>query len=150
MSLLPCFQLSLVPSAQGMTGPGTAPPAELCLDLGIEPCDGPECSETPANSKKMGSFNWDREIGWAYEDSPCWGERSGKLAKPDAQARAAFPPFQPVPPALVTPAPPAPVPSLPACPSARIPSPLPPHACPSAPMPLPLPARRAAPGPPPP
>ena len=67
MSLLPCFQLSLAPSAQGMTGPGTAPPAELCLDLGIEPCDGPECSETPANSKKMGSFNWDQENRWAME-----------------------------------------------------------------------------------
>ena len=67
MSLLPCFQLSLVPSAQGMTRPGTAPPAELCLNLGIEPCDSPECSETPANSKKMGSFNWNQENGWAME-----------------------------------------------------------------------------------
>ena len=67
MSLLPCFQLSLVPSAQGMAGPGTVPPAEPCLDLGIEPCDGPDCSETPANSKKVGSFNWDRENGWATE-----------------------------------------------------------------------------------
>ena len=50
-----------------MTGPGTVPPAELCLNLGIEPCDGPECSETSVNSKKMGSFNWNQENGWAMD-----------------------------------------------------------------------------------
>ena len=31
------------------------------------PRDGPEYSETPANSKKKGSFKWDRENGWAME-----------------------------------------------------------------------------------
>ena len=67
MSFLPCFQLSLAPSAQGMAGLGTVPPVELCLDLGIEPCDGPDCSKTPANSKKVGSFNWDQENRWVTE-----------------------------------------------------------------------------------
>ena len=43
------------------------PPAKLCLDLAIEPCNGLECFETPANSKKMGSFNWNRENGWAIK-----------------------------------------------------------------------------------
>ena len=42
----------------------------LCFDLGIEPLrSGPERSETPATSKKRGSFNWDRANGWTLE----WG-----------------------------------------------------------------------------
>jgi hypothetical protein len=30
-------------------------------------CNGPEHSETPATSKRKGSFNWDRENGWALK-----------------------------------------------------------------------------------
>ena len=97
----------------------------------------------------------DQSIGTAkgkcchtYENPYARGERSDKLAKPDARAHLVFPPFQPIPLVLVPPAPPTPMPSpLPACPFARIPFPLPVHMCPSAPMPLPLPAHVAAPGP---
>ena len=86
----------------------------------------------------------------AYENPYARGERSYKLAKPDARAHLAFSPFQPIPLMLVPPTPPAPVPSPPpTCPFACIPFPLPMHMCPSAPVPLPLPARGAAPGPPP-
>jgi hypothetical protein len=89
------FRLSVVPTTLGMaTGP-SPPPSQLCLDLGIEPvnpgiagpcnsqsvgvaelsdpgtpeslCDSPEHSETPATSKRKGSFNWDRENGWALK-----------------------------------------------------------------------------------
>lgn len=67
MSFLPCFQLSVAPPTQGIAAGPSAPP-NLCLDLGIEPsCDGPGSSKTPATSKKWGSFNWDRENGWAIE-----------------------------------------------------------------------------------
>ena len=54
-------------------------PSQLCLNLGIEPeitglCnsqsvgvtnpyDSPESSETPATSKRRGSFNWNWENG---------------------------------------------------------------------------------------
>src|SRR6267154_2624872 len=88
MSFLPCFRLSMAPSTQGIAGP-SAPSSQLCLDLGIEPgntriagpCNSPqsvgvtglcnpapfsppESSETPATSKRRGSFNWDWENGW--------------------------------------------------------------------------------------
>ena len=80
----------MAPSTQGMAGP-SAPSSQLCLDLGIEPgntriagpCNSPqsvgvtglcnpapfsplESSETPATSKRRGSFNWDWdwENGW--------------------------------------------------------------------------------------
>ena len=67
MSLLPYFQLFFMPSTQGMAELGTTPPVELCLDLGIELCDGPNCFKTLANLKKVGSFNWDWENGWVME-----------------------------------------------------------------------------------
>ena len=94
MSLLPSFQLSVAP-AQGIAAGPSAPPSQLCFDLGIpedtgitgprnspqsvgvaglndpgtpgSPCDGPRSSETPATSKRKGSFNWDRENGWALK-----------------------------------------------------------------------------------
>ena len=78
----------MAPSTQGIAGP-SAPSSQLCLDLGIEPgniqiagpCNSlksmgvtglcnpapfspPKSSETPATSKRRGSFNWDRENGW--------------------------------------------------------------------------------------
>jgi hypothetical protein len=70
MSFLPCFQLSVAPPTPGIaTGPSAPPQPQLCLDLGIEPFpyDGPETAETPATSKRKGSFNWDRENGWTNQ-----------------------------------------------------------------------------------
>lgn len=67
MSFLPCFQLVLAPPTREITA-GPSVPSQLCLNLGIEPsCNGPESSKTPATSKRRGSFNWDRENGWAIE-----------------------------------------------------------------------------------
>ena len=40
MSYLPRFQLSVAPPTQGIAGPHTPPPSQLCLDLGIERKDG--------------------------------------------------------------------------------------------------------------
>jgi hypothetical protein len=85
----------MAPPTQGIAA-GPSAPSQLCLDLGIEPgnmgvsgpcnspqsvgvaclsspgtpestCDDPESSETPTTSKRKGSFNWDRENGWAME-----------------------------------------------------------------------------------
>jgi hypothetical protein len=91
------FQLDVAPPTQGIAAGPSAPPSQLCLDLGIEPrnagitgpcnshhsvgvaglsnpgtpeSDGPETAEsfeTPATSKRKGSFNWDRENGWAMK-----------------------------------------------------------------------------------
>ncbi len=71
------FRLSIAPPDASMTAGPSAPPAELCLDLGlIAPAapersphaecpsnDPPETAETPATSTRRGSFNYDRERG---------------------------------------------------------------------------------------
>jgi hypothetical protein len=69
-----CLDLGIEPGNPGITGPCNSPQsqsvgvAELS-DLGTpeSSCDGPEHSETPATSKRKGSFNWDRENGWALK-----------------------------------------------------------------------------------
>ncbi len=77
MSTSTRFRLSIAPIDASMrTGP-SAPPAELCLNLGLVPpttsdqsmCterpsdDPPETAETPATLTGRGSFNYDREQG---------------------------------------------------------------------------------------
>ena len=79
MSTSTHFRLSIAPLDAAMrTGP-SAPPAELCLDLGLvrsnapaaseqstrteRPSDPPETAETPATLTRRGSFNYDRERG---------------------------------------------------------------------------------------
>ena len=72
---LPRFRLSIAPPDASMMAGPSAPPAELCLDLGlIAPAalersphaerpsnDPPETAETPATSTRRGSFNYDQE-----------------------------------------------------------------------------------------
>jgi len=74
---LPRFRLSIAPPDASMTAGPSAPPAELCLDLGlIAPAaperspraecpsdDPPETAETPATSTRRGSFNYNWERG---------------------------------------------------------------------------------------
>jgi hypothetical protein len=72
------FRLSITLPDASMTAGPSAPPAELCLDLGLiqsnapaapeqSPCaecasdDPPETVETLATSTRRGSFNYDRE-----------------------------------------------------------------------------------------
>jgi len=80
MTTLLRFRLSIAPPDASMTAGPSAPPAELCLDLGLtrsnapaaperspraeRPSDDPpETAETPATSTRRGSFNYDREHG---------------------------------------------------------------------------------------
>jgi hypothetical protein len=73
-----CLSITL-PDALMMAGP-SAPPAKLCLDLGLTQSnapaaleqsphaehpsdDPPETAETPATSTRRGSFNYDWEHG---------------------------------------------------------------------------------------
>ena len=77
MTTLLRFRLSIAPPDASMMAGPSAPPAELCLDLGlIAPAaperspraecpsdDPPETAETPATSTRRGSFNYDRERG---------------------------------------------------------------------------------------
>jgi hypothetical protein len=75
-----CFRLSITLPDASMTAGPSAPPAELCLDLGLiqgnapatpersphaeRPSnDPPETAETPATSTRRRSFNYDRERG---------------------------------------------------------------------------------------
>ena len=63
------YRLRIAPAAPApgvpevTTGP-SAPPVQLCLDLGINPtrADGPDPVD-PATSNKRGSFNYDRQSG---------------------------------------------------------------------------------------
>ena len=72
------FRLSIAPPDASMTAGPSAPPAELCLDLGLTQSnapaaperspraerpsdDPPETAETPATLTRRGSFNYDRE-----------------------------------------------------------------------------------------
>jgi hypothetical protein len=74
------FRLSIAPPDASMMAGPSAPPAELCLDLGLTQSnapaaperspraerpsdDPPETAETPATSTRRGSFNYDRERG---------------------------------------------------------------------------------------
>lgn len=85
MTTLPRFRLSIAPPNDSMTAGPSAPPAELCLDLGLtrsnapaapeqspraeRPSDDPPetAAETPATSTRRGSFNYDREHGFPLE-----------------------------------------------------------------------------------
>ena len=64
MSKLPPFHLLPV-SRENVeaTGP-SAPPLQLCLDLRGSSCgDIPGNAKCPATSRRLGSYNWDRETG---------------------------------------------------------------------------------------
>jgi hypothetical protein len=73
--MLPRFRLSIAPAPVATEPSAAAPPLEMCLDLGIgcqargprEACaeDGdthpPDSADTPATSRKAGSFSHDQE-----------------------------------------------------------------------------------------
>jgi hypothetical protein len=78
MTTLLRFRLSIALPDASMTAGPSAPPAELCLDLGLTRSNAPatperslraerpsnnpsETTETPATSTRRGSFNYDRE-----------------------------------------------------------------------------------------
>jgi hypothetical protein len=108
MTTLPPFRLSVAPytvcTIKTTTGLG-APPRELCLDLGIivnraregdsevqvqnesvaDAHNDPVIEETPATSKRRGSFNYDRGMGgygmeWSNIDEFDAWHRSEELA----------------------------------------------------------------------
>jgi hypothetical protein len=84
MTTIPRFRLKVAPPTLGTAGPSaTGAPVMLCLDLGKNAGSGgsgssvssdssnndiPDVTETPANSIRKGSFNFDRESGgFAHE-----------------------------------------------------------------------------------
>lgn len=64
MTTLPRFRLQVAAPTLGTAGPTASDaPTMMCLDLRGIGDSTPEPGETPANSHKQGSFNYDREKG---------------------------------------------------------------------------------------